>query len=151
MAILGPKPWINPFGKMSFFRILELLVFITQKGVFSIQIIEKVIFLTYTAEKKMSQKWPYLDQNHGLTFLEKCQFFDFLNLRFLQPRKAFFVSIISEKSFSRPIFNIKKFEKRPVLDQNDGLTPLVNLQFFDILYFFHFLQRRKAFFRSRIS
>ena len=72
MAILGPKPWINPFGKMSFFRILELLVFITQKGVFSIQIIEKVIFLTYTAEKKMSQKWPYLDQNHGLTFLEKC-------------------------------------------------------------------------------
>ena len=34
MAILGPKPWINPFGKMSFFRILELLVFITQKGVF---------------------------------------------------------------------------------------------------------------------
>ena len=52
MAILGPKPWINLFRKMSFFRILELLVFITQKGVFSIQIIEKVILLTYTAEKK---------------------------------------------------------------------------------------------------
>ena len=95
MAILGPKPWINPFGKMSFFRILELLVFITQKGVFSIQIIEKVIFLTYTAEKKMLEKWPYLDQNHGLTFLEKSQFFDFLNFLFLQPRKAFFLSIIS--------------------------------------------------------
>ena len=28
MAIFGPKPWVNPFGKMSFFRLFELLVFI---------------------------------------------------------------------------------------------------------------------------
>ena len=29
------------------------------------------------------EKWPFLDQNHGLTPLEKCQFFDFLNFLFL--------------------------------------------------------------------
>ena len=28
MAIFGPKQWVNPFGKMSFFRLFELLVFI---------------------------------------------------------------------------------------------------------------------------
>ena len=28
MAILGPKPWVNPYGKMSIFRRFELLVFI---------------------------------------------------------------------------------------------------------------------------
>ena len=28
MAILGQKPWVNPFGKMSIFRLFELLVFI---------------------------------------------------------------------------------------------------------------------------
>ena len=28
MGILGPKPWVNPFGKMSSFRLFELLVFI---------------------------------------------------------------------------------------------------------------------------
>ena len=28
MAILVPKPWVNPFTKMSIFRLLELLVFI---------------------------------------------------------------------------------------------------------------------------
>ena len=27
-AIFGQKPWVNPFGKMSIFRLLELLVFI---------------------------------------------------------------------------------------------------------------------------
>ena len=34
MAIFGPKPWVNPFGKMSIFGFLEVLVFIAQKGVF---------------------------------------------------------------------------------------------------------------------
>ena len=28
MAIFGPKPWVNPFGEMSIFRLFELLVFI---------------------------------------------------------------------------------------------------------------------------
>ena len=35
MAIFGPKPWINPFGKMSIFRLFEPLFFIALKGVFS--------------------------------------------------------------------------------------------------------------------
>ena len=26
MAILGPKLWVNPFGKMSIFRLFELFV-----------------------------------------------------------------------------------------------------------------------------
>ena len=28
MAIFGPKPWVNPFGKMSVFRLFGRLVFI---------------------------------------------------------------------------------------------------------------------------
>ena len=28
MAIFGPNPWLNPFGKMSIFRVFKLLVFI---------------------------------------------------------------------------------------------------------------------------
>ena len=49
MAIFGPKPWVNPFGKMSIFRLFELVVFIAQKGVFSFQNIVKDIFLAYIA------------------------------------------------------------------------------------------------------
>ena len=94
-AILGPKPWVNHFGKMSIFRLFELLNFIAQKGDFSIQNIEKVICLTYSAKKKMLEKWPYLEQNHGLTLLEKCQFFEFLNFLFLLPTKALFRSRLS--------------------------------------------------------
>ena len=36
IAIFGPKPWVNPSGKMSVFRLFELLVFIGKKKVFSL-------------------------------------------------------------------------------------------------------------------
>ena len=94
MAIFGPKPWVNPFAKMAIFPLFEILLFIAQKGVFSFQNIKKHIFLAYIAKKKL-EKWPFLDQNHGLTPLEKRRFLDCLNFLFLQPRKAFLHSRIS--------------------------------------------------------
>ena len=123
MAIFGPKPWVNPLGKMSIFRLLELFVFIAQKGAFSFQIIVKVIFLTNIALQKRLEKWPYLDQNHGLTLLQKCQVFDFWNFLFLLPRKAFFHSRISKKLFCRPILNKKKVRKMASFGPKPWVNP----------------------------
>ena len=95
LVIFGPKPWVNSFGKMSIFRLFELLVFIPQKRIFSFQNIVEDIFLFYIAFERKLEKCSFLDQNHGLTTLEKCQFFDFLNFLFLQPRKAIFPFRIS--------------------------------------------------------
>ena len=36
MAIFRPKPWVNPFGKLSIFGLFEVLVFIAYNGVFFI-------------------------------------------------------------------------------------------------------------------
>ena len=82
MAIFGPKPWVNPIGKITIFPPFGVLVFIAQKSVFSLWNIVKDIFLGYIAQKKM-EKWPFLDQNHGFTPLEKRQFFHFLKFLFL--------------------------------------------------------------------
>ena len=90
-AIFGLRPWVKPFGKMSIFRLFDLFVFIASKGVFSFQNIIKHLFLAYSAKKKKLEKWPFLDQNHGLSPLGKCQFFDCLNFLFLQPRKLLFL------------------------------------------------------------
>ena len=49
MAIFGPKAWVNPFGKMSIFRLFELCLFLAQKDVFWFQNIVKDIFLAYIA------------------------------------------------------------------------------------------------------
>ena len=91
MVIFGPNPWVNSFGKMLIFRLFEPLVFMAQKGVFLFQNIVKDIFLVYISLKKKLEKWPFLDQNHGLMPLEKCQFFDFLNFLFYSLERRFFV------------------------------------------------------------
>ena len=80
------------------------------------------------------EKWPFFDENYGLTPLEKSQFFDFLNFLFLWARKAFFCSRRLENTLSWPILPKKKdMEKWPFFDQNYGLTPLEKSQFFDFL------------------
>ena len=147
MAIFGIKPWVNFFEKMSIFRFFKLFGFIAQNYVFSFQNIKKDILLAYIAYKKMLEKWPFLDQNHGLTPLDKCEFFDFLDFLFLQPREAFFRSRISKRTFCWPILPTKrKLEKWPFLDPNHRLTPLEKCQLFQFLNFF-LLQAIKAFFR----
>ena len=77
------------------------------------------------------EKLLFLELNHRLTPLKKCQFFYFLNFLFLWPKKAFFRSRISENTFSWAILPKKeKLEKWPFLDQRHGLTPLEKMSIF---------------------
>ena len=72
MAIFGPKPWVNPFGKMSIFGLFELLDFIARKALSRSRISLKTFFWPILPKKRKCKKWPFLDQNHRLTRLEKC-------------------------------------------------------------------------------
>ena len=82
MANFRPKLWVNPFGRMSIFLLFELLNFIVKKGFFPSRILLKTFSWPILPKKKL-QKWTFLDQNNGLTPLQKSQFFDFLNFLFL--------------------------------------------------------------------
>ena len=95
MAICGPKPWFNPSGKMSIFRLFELLFFIAQKDVFSSQNIVKDIFLAYIAYKEQVRKVVIFKPKPRVSPFGKMTIFRLFNLFFLQPRKAFFRSRIS--------------------------------------------------------
>ena len=88
MAIFGQKPWVNPFEKMSIFRLFQLPVFIAQKG-------ERYFSGLYCLKKKVGKMAIFGKKNHGLTPLEKCQFFYFFKLLFLYPKKTFFRCRIS--------------------------------------------------------
>ena len=137
--------------KCQFFDFLNFLFFQPRKAFVRSRISQNTFSWSILRKKKKFEKWPFLDQIHGLTPLKKCQFFDFLNFLFLQPRKAFLRSRISSNTFSWPILpKKKKFEKWPFLDQNHGLTPLQKCDIFDFQDFM-FLQSRKVFFRCRIS
>ena len=87
MAIFGPKPWVNPFnpfGKMSIFRLFEPFCFYSlERRFIALEYRKRHFPIPYSLQKKKLEKWPFLDQKHGLTPLDKCQFFDFLNFFFL--------------------------------------------------------------------
>ena len=60
MTNFRAKPWVNPFKKMSIFRLFQLVVFITSKWVFSFQNIKKNVFLAYITlkkKKKLANFW----------------------------------------------------------------------------------------------
>ena len=86
---------LTPFKKYPFFDFLNFMSLQRRIGYFLFQNIVKDIFLAFIALKKKLQKRRFLDQNHGLTPLKYCQFFDCLNFLFLLPRQAFFRSRIS--------------------------------------------------------
>ena len=71
MAIFGPKPWVNHFGKMSIFRLFELPVFYSlEKPFFVLECRNRHFAGLYCLKKKL-EKWPIWYQNYGLTPLEK--------------------------------------------------------------------------------
>ena len=69
------------------------------------------------------ERWPFLDQNHGLTPLEKCQFFYFLNfLGFYGLERRFFV-LEYHKTHFPDIYCIKKIVAKKAIF---GPKPWVN-------------------------
>ena len=91
-----PNGLTNGFGpKITIFANFYFQLIKARKMCFTIFQNEKTTSGLNKKKVQNVEKWPFLDQNHGLTPLEKCQFFDFLNFLFLQPRKKFFRSRIS--------------------------------------------------------
>ena len=90
MANFGPKPWTNTFGKNSIFQLPQHLVFVAQKGVLSLQNTIKHIFLAYIALKKEHGNMTNFGSKPWNKTFGKKSIFDFLNILFLQPRKAFY-------------------------------------------------------------
>ena len=56
-------------------------------------------FLAYFAQNKNMATFYIFDQNHGLTPLEKSQFFDFFNFSFLQSSSHFLFSKCCQTQF----------------------------------------------------
>ena len=91
MAIFGPKPWVNPFGKMSIFRFFERLVFIAYIFFFILEYRKRHFSGLYWLKEKF-EKWPFLDQNHvGEPLWEYVIFSTFRTCCFYSLEMRFFV------------------------------------------------------------
>ena len=77
MAIFGRKSWVTALEKCQFIDFLNLFFYSLKRRFFVLEY-GKRHFLGHYCVKRKLEKWQFLNQNHGLTPLEKCQFFNFL-------------------------------------------------------------------------
>ena len=141
---------LTPLEKCQFFDFLLFLFLVPRNAFFRSRIWWNTFSWPILSTKNKLEKWPIFEQNHGLTPLKKCQFFDFFNFLFLLPRNGFFRSRIPWNTFYLPLLSKKNLEKWPIFGQNRWLTPLEKCQFFDFFNLL-FLLPRNAFFRCRMS
>ena len=90
MLTFGPKPWVNPFGKISIFRLIELLVFIAQKGVYSFQNIVKKHFPNLYCLKKKVGEMAIFGPKPWDNLFGKLSVFRLFKLLVFIAQKAFF-------------------------------------------------------------
>ena len=76
------------------------------------------------------KKIPIFDQTHGLTPLQKFEFFPLFRKEICMSKKAFFsIKSISKQYFQAYFAQKQSMEKIPIFDQNHGLTPLQKFEF----------------------
>ena len=95
MVNFRPKPLSNPFGKISFSRLFELLDFFSLERQFLVLEHRKTHFPGLYCLKEKDEKLPILDKNHGLTLLKNLNFSTFSTFCFCSQERRFVVFRIS--------------------------------------------------------
>ena len=81
--------------------------------------------------KKKLEKWLFLDQNHGLTPLEKCQYFDFfLTSCFYSLERRFFIGEYRKRHFPGLYCLKKKVGKMAIFGPKPWVNPFGKMSIF---------------------
>ena len=94
MASFGPKPWVNPFGKMTIFLTFLTSCFNNLERRFFVLEYRKRHFSYLFYLKKKVGKMAIFGPKQWVNLLGKMAIFRLFERLFLQPRKAFFSSKI---------------------------------------------------------
>ena len=135
MAIFGPKPWVIPFEKMSIFWLFERLFYSLERCFFVVEYRKRHFPGLYCLKKICWKNGHFFFQNHGLTSLEKCQFFDFLKFFFYSLKRCFFLLKYRKRRFPGLYCLKKKLEKWKFLDQSHGFGKMSIFRLFELLVF----------------
>ena len=92
--------WLTPREKCQLFDFLKcLFFFFSLETRFLVLEHRKTHFPCLYCLKAELEKWPFVDQNHGLTPLEKCQFSTFWTSCFYSLERSFFALEYRKRHF----------------------------------------------------
>ena len=152
MAIFRPKPWVNLFGKMSIFRLFELLDFTAQKGLFPFQNIMKDIFLAYIAKKKSLKNGHFWTKTMGKPLWKNVNFSTFSTYCFHSLERLFSV-LEYHKRYFPGLYCIKnKIGKMAIFGPKPWVIPFGKMSFFHLFELVVFILQNNVFpFWNRIK
>ena len=100
MAIFGPKPWVNPFGKMSIFRLFKHHFFYSLERPFFVLEYRKRHFPgLYCLKKEVGKMAIFGPKLWVNPFKKNVNFSTFLNSRFFSLKRRFFVLEYRKRHF----------------------------------------------------
>ena len=140
MAIFGPKP----LAKCQSFYFLNFLFFQPRKAFFRSRISQNTFSWSKLCKKKVG-KMAILGPKPWVNPLEKSHIFDFFNLLFLQPRKAFSLSRMSQNTFSWSIMCKKKSWKNRHIGPKPWVNPFGKMSMFRLFEFLVFIAYKVVF------
>ena len=146
MANFGPKPWTNPLGRISIFRLFKLRVFIAQKVVFSFQNIVKHIFLRKICKRKKVGKMATLGPKAWTNPFGKISIFRLFKLPLFTAQKVvFFVVEYRKTPFPALYFQQKKSRKMANFGPKPWTNPLGRISIFRLFKLRVFIAQKVVF------
>ena len=137
MTFLDQIHELTPFENSQFLQLLNLLLLYPRKTCFRSRISSKAFSWPILPKKQLS-KMAIFEPKPLVTFLEKSQFFDFFNFLSLKPRKAFFRSRLSSKTFFWPVLRKKNGGKMDIFGLKQWVNPFGKMsmfRLFELLFF----------------
>ena len=120
MPIFGPKPCVNPFGKIAIFLTFWTSCFYSLERRFFVLEYRKTHFTGLYCVKRSSWKKGHF---WAKTPLAKCQFFDFLNFLFFGLERRFFVLKYCKTHFTALLCLKKELAKIAIIVQKPWVNP----------------------------
>ena len=116
MVIFRPKAWVKPLWKnVNFSTFLTSCFYSPERSFLVVKYRKRHLPGLYCLKKKSLEKWPFLDQNHGLTRLKKCR----------SPSNGASISLISWVNFfpSRFINRTASFARKVSYFRESRVSP----------------------------
>ena len=139
MPIFGPKPQVNPFGKVSIFGLFEVLVFIAQKGRFFVLEYRKRHFPDlYCLKRKVGKMVIFVPKRWINPFGKVSIFGLFQVLVFIAQKGFFFVQEYLKRHFPCLYWLKRKVGKMVIFGPKPRVNPfgiMSILQLFELLVF----------------
>ena len=128
---------LSPWEKCQYLDVLNFSFFSLGRRFFVLEY-RKRHFPGRNCLKKILAKWPFLDQNHGLSPWEKCQLLTFSTSRFYSLQRHFFVPEYRKIHFPGLYYLKKKVGKMAIFGPEAGVNPFGKMwifRLFELLVF----------------